>query len=591
MNVVQRMIRARTGYIVPCLFLLAVGALMPAGEQTVEAAEERPNVILIMTDDQGFGDLGAHGHPKLETPHLDQLHEESVNLHNFHVDPTCSPTRAALLTGRYSTRTGVWHTIAGRSLMAPDERTIAEVLADHGYRTGHFGKWHLGDNAPLRPQDQGFHHVLMNGGGGVGQTPDYWGNTYFNDTYFQNGHPVTFRGFCTDVWFDNAIEFIRRNRNRPFFCYVPTNAAHGPFRAPDKYKNMYENKGIGGSRASFYGMLTNIDDNVGRMRKVLKNLDLERETIFIFTTDNGTAKSTFNAGLRGTKGSQYDGGHRVPFMIRYPEGGITGGRAIDRITAHIDVPPTLADLTGAGTIESKRGPIDGKSLVPLLTGEADNWPDRTLFVHSQRVQHPKTWRQTAVMTDRWRLVNKNELYDMKTDRGQQNNVADQHPDVVNRLQKEYNEWWNSLKPRFDEYVRISIGSHRDNPTRITAHDWHNPNSNSPWNQGAIKSMPEGNGWWAIRVEQAGRYRFTLRHMPQKADKTLQANRARLKVGAIERSRSVPDGATSVSFEVQLDRGPARLQSWLENDNTSRGAFFIHVERLNAVAVGRKNNPR
>lgn len=555
--------------------------LAPISLVGVQAADERPNVILIMTDDQGYGGLSAHGHPTVKTPHLDQLHEESVKLHNFHVDPSCAPTRSALMTGRYSTRTGVWHTIAGRSLMAPGERTIAEVLADSGYRTALFGKWHLGDNAPLRPVDQGFHHVLRNGGGGVHQTPDYWGNDYVDDTYYQNGRPVTFRGHNTDVLFNNLIEFVRRNRNRPFFCYVPTPAVHTPFNAPEEYREMYEEKGVEDELADFFGMMTHIDDNVHRLRNALQELNLEEETVLIFTTDNGIERvDDYAAGYRGVKGSQYEGGHRVPFMIRYPDGGIQGGQEIDTLTAHIDVLPTLAELCGAGPVESHRGPIDGKSLVPLLTGNAEDWPDRTLFMHSQWGQkRPEKWHKTAVMTDRWRLVDRDELYDMNEDRGQETNVAEEYPDVVKRLRKKYNQWWDSLKPRFDEYVRIEIGSNRDNPTRITAHDWRNPDGKVPWNQKLIKQLPAMNGWWAIRVAQAGRYRFTLRHAPPKANMELQAGQARLNVGNIERSRSVPDGAKAVSFEMTLDRGPARLKTWLENGDVSRGAFYVYVKRL------------
>lgn len=539
----------------------------------------KPNVVLVITDDQGFGDLGAHGHPKLKTPHLDELHQDSVRLSNFHVDPTCSPTRAALMTGRYSTRTGVWHTVAGRSLMAPGERTMAEVFNDAGYRTGHFGKWHLGDNYPLRPQDQGFDHVLRNGGGGVTQAPDYWGNDYFDDTYYQNGRPVTFRGYCTDIWFDNAIEFIERNRNRPFFAYITTNAAHSPFRVPDQYEKMYEQMGVGGTRAGFYGMITNIDDNMGRLREKLDKLDLSRETILIFTTDNGSAKGAYSAGLRANKGSEYDGGHRVPFMIRYPAGGLTGGRQIKKVTAHIDVLPTLAELCGLARPSSPRGPIDGKSLVPLLKGDADNWPDRTLFVHSQRVQSPRKWRKAAVMTDRWRLVNKNKLYDMRSDRDQNNNVADQHPQVVDRLQNAYDQWWDSLKPRFDEFVRITIGSKHENPARITGHDWHPVHGGVPWSQGAVKNMKMANGWWAIRVAQAGRYRFTLRHQPMSAAKEIQADKAKLKVGNVERTRPVKEGATAVTFEVELEKGPTRLQTWFDPQaEKSRGAYYIRVKR-------------
>jgi len=221
--------------------------------------QDRPNVILVMTDDQGYGDIGAHGHPFLKTPNLDKLHAESVRLTDFHVDPTCSPTRAALMTGRYSTRTGVWHTIMGRSLMNPDEVTMAEVFRDNGYETGMIGKWHLGDNYPLRPQDQGFEEAFYHLGGGVGQGPDYFGNDYFDDVYVRNGVEEQTEGYVTDVWFDDALDFISRKKDKPFFLYLSTNAPHGPFLVAEKYSQPYIYAGAGEGSSRFFGMIANID--------------------------------------------------------------------------------------------------------------------------------------------------------------------------------------------------------------------------------------------------------------------------------------------------------------------------------------------
>ncbi|MHC4286035.1 MAG: arylsulfatase [Planctomycetota bacterium] len=275
---------------------------------------KRPNVILVITDDQGYGDLGCHGNPVIQTPNLDRLYSQSIRLTDFHVDPTCSPTRSALMTGHYSTRTGVWHTIMGRSLLGKHEVTIADVFSGSEYRTGIFGKWHLGDNYPFRPQDRGFNEVLVHGGGGVGQGPDFWGNDYFDDTYQHNGKFKKFSGYCTDVWFDGAMKFIEANKERPFFCYLTTNAPHGPYNVAEKYKKMYEdNKDV--PNAAFYGMITNIDENMGRLMKKLKAEGLEKDTILIFMTDNGTSAGYrgkqgqikgYNAGMRGTKGSEYD---------------------------------------------------------------------------------------------------------------------------------------------------------------------------------------------------------------------------------------------------------------------------------------------
>ncbi len=238
-------------------------------------AQTRPNVVLVMTDDQGYGDLSCHGNPILKTPQLDQLFQESVRLTDYHVSPTCSPTRSALMTGHWTDRTGAWHTILGRSLLRANEVTMGQVFANSGYVTGMFGKWHLGDNAPYRPEDRGFHEVIRHGGGGVSQTPDYWNNAYFDDTYLHNGQPEKVTGFCTDVWFQHAARFIRQHKEsgKPFFAYIATNAPHGPMHAPESFSAPYQE--LGTSVANFFGMIANIDDNVGQLRTLLREEGLD----------------------------------------------------------------------------------------------------------------------------------------------------------------------------------------------------------------------------------------------------------------------------------------------------------------------------
>jgi arylsulfatase A-like enzyme len=555
-------------------------------------AADRPNVVLVITDDQGYGDVAAHGNEMIQTPNLDRLYRESVRLTDFHVDPTCSPTRSALMSGRYSTRTGVWHTIMGRSLMHTDEVTIAEVLKSAGYKTGCFGKWHLGDNFPCRPQDQGFEDVLMNGGGGVTQTPDYFGNDYFDDTYFRNGVPEKKEGYCTDVWFEEALKFIKGCGDEPFFCYITTNAPHGPFLVADKYKQPYLDKGVPKTMAAFYGMITNIDENMGLLDKRLKEWKLDQNTVVIFMTDNGTAAGIsrgggkaartswkgFNDGMRGQKGSEYDGGHRVPFFIRWPAGGISGGRDVDNLTAHVDVLPTVAELCGADVPKLSRGPLDGKSLAPLLKGE-NNLPKRTLLVHSQRIEYPQKWRKSAVMTDRWRLVNGKELFDITADPGQTNNLAADNPRVVAELTKEYEAWWKSLSVVFDEHVKIVVGDDAENPARLTCHDWHT--GNVPWNQGHIRSGPMTNGNWVVDVAVDGEYEFTLRRWPEEAPGPIEADQVTLAVGDVTATAVGKPTDESVTLKVELKKGEADLKATLTNSQTgkSRGAFFVYVNRL------------
>ena len=458
---------------------------------------------------------------------------------------------------------------------------------------GIFGKWHLGDNFPCRPQDQGFDETFYHGGGGVTQTPDYFGNDYFDDTYFRNGVPEKTAGYCTDVWFSDALRFIEKNAkaNDPFFVYLSTNAPHGPFLVDEKYSEPYKKQGVPGRMAAFYGMITNIDENMGRLMEALDRLEIAKETILIFTTDNGTAAGApgrrrpndkeawrgFNDGMRGTKGSEYDGGHRVPFFIRWPGGKIAGGRDVDTLAAHIDVLPTLADLCGVALGD---GPsIDGKILAAVLRDAKAPWPDRTLFVHSQRLENPVKWRKSAVMTKAYRLVNGKELYDLRTDPGQSQNVAAKHREVVKTLTAAYEGWWKSLTPVFDDHVRIGLGNQAESPARLTCHDWHTDGGPVPWNQGAIKRGPFANGYWAVHVERAGTYRVTLRRWPEWVAKPLDATKAQVRLGGVEKKEDIADSAaTAVTFELPLEKGDARLETTLTTaDGKSRGAYFVDVE--------------
>ncbi len=540
-------------------------------------ADEKPNVILIITDDQGYGDVSAHGNPLLKTPNLDQLHAASVRLTNYHVDPTCSPTRSALLSGRYSTKTGVWHTICGRSLMAPEELTIAEILSAAGYQTGMFGKWHLGDAYPTRPQDQGFQSVVYHGGGGVGQTPDYFGNDYFDDTYWRQGQVEKFDGYCTDVWFREAQKFIHQHRQEPFFVYLSTNAPHGPFLVDEKYSAPYVEAGDGPSR--FLGMIANIDENVGNLVAYLKEQQLWDNTIFIFTTDNGTAAGdkVFSAGMRGKKGSEYDGGHRVPFFIHWPKGGIEGGKDVDQLTAHIDLRPTLTELCDVPAID---GPVaDGTSLVSILKGDQDRLRDRTLFVHSQRILHPEKWRKSAVMTDQWRLVNGEQLFDMRQDPQQSQNVAIEHPEVVGKLRQAYEGWWKSLEPSMERTVHIQIGSDAEPRTRLTAHDWLVQGS-TPWHQNMVKSGAMKNGPWAIEVLEPGEYEIVISRWPEHLERPIEAKHARLTIQGQELEEMLDPMQSSTRFRVKLQPGKTQLETYLTGpDDRVRGAYYAYVRQL------------
>jgi len=567
------------------------------------ALPQRPNVVLVITDDQGDGDLGCHGNPVLQTPNIDTFHGESVRLTNFHVGPTCAPTRAGLMTGHYCNCTGVWHTIGGRSLIRRNEVTMADVFRAGGYRTGIFGKWHLGDNFPFRPHDRGFEVALVHGGGGVSQTPDYWGNDYFDDTYRLNGVPQAFTGYCTDVWFDQAMRFIEDNQDGPFFCYLPTNAPHGPYNVPDSYSDLYRGK-VPDDRANFYGMITNIDDNVARLRAKLAELDLEDNTILIWMTDNGTSGGCsldrdgfvhegYNAGWRGLKGSEYEGGHRVPFFLRWPAAGVTEGRDVDELTANVDVLPTLIDLCGLEA--PKDVTFHGTSLRPLILAEQSDWPDRVVVTDSQRVETPIKWRKSATMTQRWRLVNGEELYDILADPGQRNDVAAEHPDVVAELRTHYEKWWDFVSATFDQDCPIIIGSEQDPTPVLTGHDWHG--DQCPWNQGLIRQGLDCNGYWIIEAAASGEYVFELRRWPREEDRAitegiegeitdwyhggnaLDLRTARIRIGGQEREAPIPAGAKGVEFTFTLEAGVTRMQTYLEGpEGLSIGAYYVYVRR-------------
>ena len=400
--------------------------------------DQRPNIVLVITDDQGYGDLRCHGNPVINTPNIDRFHASAVRFTDFHVDPLCAPTRAGLLTGRHAFRCGVTAAFAGRSIMRGEETTLAEILKHNGYTTGLFGKWHLGDNFPFRPNERGFDETVVCWSGGATQAADAWGNDYFDDRYSHNNVVEQYEGYCTDVFFREGLEWIEKNRDRPFFAYFPLNAPHAPLFVDERYSKPYEAKGVSAQMAAFYGMIENIDENFGAFRKGLDDLGLTENTVFIFMTDNGSSSAGvssegewkgYSAGMRARKGSVYDGGHRVPFFVQWPEAGIGGGRDIDRLAAGIDVAPTLVEL--ADLELPKPIEFDGRSLVPLLRDEP-GWPDgRVHFTqHTQfyvegkrQMDDPQPYLNSAVLEERWRLVGGKELYDIKADPAQANDIA------------------------------------------------------------------------------------------------------------------------------------------------------------------------
>ena len=569
------------------------GAIFPLLCSDAISAEERPNVILVMTDDQGYGDLSFHGNPILQTPHLDQLASESIRFTNFHVSSFCTPTRAALMTGHYPARTGAYRTSSGRTLMHPDEQTIADLFSANQYITGMFGKWHLGDNAPHRPQDRGFQNVLWHRCGGVGQASDYWGNDNFDDTYERNGKFEKFTGYCTDVWFSEAIKFVETNRDKPFFLYLATNAPHGPYRVDDRWSDPYREQIKWKNGPEFYGMIANFDHNMGKLRSKLVDLGLAENTILIFMTDNGTSNggtfekptglltSGYNAGMRGKKSSIYEGGHRVPFFIRWPGGGLIENRNVSHLAAHIDVLPTLAELCDLELPNSYQP--DGISFAKNLK-EVDAAGHRDHLI----VQYhggpgfkisPEPWSYSCILKDQWRLINGEELYDLRSDPEQRVNVADQQPDIVKNLKSYYLPFWDSVSPKITP-VSIALGSPTDNPTVLSSQDWYMPRGNPPWNFGQIGKLPSVTGPWMVDVQTPGLYRITLRQWPAQANRPIKAVRGKIEIAGVTRESEIKPQTLGQVFEVELPQGKTQLRTWLfDSKGNAGGAYFTDVELI------------
>lgn len=596
------------------LLLASLGDMDAAAPVTAK----KPNVIVLLTDDQGYGDLSLTGNPILKTPNMDRLAREGVQLTNFHVDSYCTPTRAALMTGRYAHRVGGWGTINGRNMLRDEEVTMADVFRHNGYRTGLFGKWHLGTNYPYRPMDRGFDEWLGHGDGGTGCTTDYWGNDRVNDYYIHNGRweDQPRPGFECDVFFDAAMQFIRDNKNRPFFLYLAPYNPHSPCSIPDpKWTESYRGKGTPGD---FYATIARIDENLGRLRAFLKNEGLAENTLLIFLTDNGTAEgeNVFNAGMRGKKGSPYDGGHRVPCFLHWPAGGFDKPVTVNRLTAHLDLLPTLVDLCALQL--PKPISFDGVSLRPLLANPRADWPGRILVLGTPQNQvranptPPRLGENCSVMTERWRLVNDKELYDMTTDPGQQHNVADEQPHVVTELRAAYQRYWASVSARDEGWRgRPIIGSACATEIELCAEDWYTTQGVCPWNQAAVAGGAAVFGRWPVRVAEDGVYRIEIRRWPREtgapitgipadrktvdaywrgrpvrgllyggAPKALPVAKVRHTVGANVRELAVTDKDKAAVFTVRMPAGPADIEATLL-DETGRAlcsAFYVIIRK-------------
>ena len=494
------------------------------------ASHNRPRgVVLVLIDDIGYGDIDCLFPSDLETPRIDALAKESVRLTDFHVGTTCSPSRASLMTGRSVNAGGVWHTVGSRELLRENEQTVADVFKANGWRTGIFGKWHLGEGYPFSPRFRGFDVSVIHGGGGVGQAPDFWGNDYYsnvdrsgeptmNDSYLENGVYVSADRFCTDYWFIRAEEFVREcvQEDEPFFCYIPTNAAHAPFNAPHGFKD------------GFDGLIENIDDNMGRFDEFLISAGIKDDVLMIFTSDNGTTGRRLG-GLRGAKTSHYDGGHNVPCFMRWKNGGIGGdsesARDVSSLTAAMDFLPTFVDLFWAGHVPEGGRPLHGVSIKEMLLDSSYVPSNRTIVVDTQRSDDLMKWKLACVLQDevasgnivhKWRLLRTDsdsdfELYDFLDDRDTNNNIARGNSEQVNALSTAYDSWWSDISQGWEKHPAFVLNEDHEAELSLFSLSWI---GGSPWHQDHIRSASKGTGKHAVRFDRSGRYRFELRRWPR-----------------------------------------------------------------------------
>lgn len=596
---------------------------------------QQPNVIIILTDDQGYGDFSINGNPLIKTPNIDALGYSSTRFSDFHVAPMCTPSRSQLMTGQDAMRNGAINVSSGRSLMNPELKTMANVFREAGYATGLFGKWHLGDNYPHRPEDRGFEEAIWFPSSHLNGVSDYWDNDYFDDFYNHNGRREKFKGYCTDVFTNEAINWMQKkiDKKEPFFTYLPMNAAHWPPFVPNEYRkparealnaspkvleklskekmHPYYGKDINEALVTFLAMGLNIDENIGKLMQFLESKGVLDNTIIVFFTDNGSSfgRHYYNAGMKGGKQELFEGGHRVPLFIKGPKEIIGEPKVIDELTHVQDLLPTLASSIGVKKIPQK---MDGVNLLPLMKGEVSNLKDRMLVVNFTktpwRVNFPdedtpdnaaKPLKERgAVLWKKWRYLNDKTLYDVSKDPYEDTDIASMYPKVVAKMSEHLNTWWNDVKDDANKIHRVTIGSTKENPIMLSACDWYNIFVDQ---QKQVRNGDKRSGYWHVEVDQPGTYEFEMRRWPvesgyglndaisetQVTDGELPAGKAfniaaaRMKVGEIEQSVKVYPSDKSAKFTFDLEAGKTSIITFFDDEQGERilGAYYLYVKRV------------
>jgi arylsulfatase A-like enzyme len=569
-------------------------AALGTGGLASAAAPRRPNVIVILTDDQGYGDFSWTGNPILKTPHTDRLAAQSVRFTDFHVTPVCTPSRSQLMTGNDCLHNLASAVTAGRTIMRRDMPTMAELFQRAGYATGLFGKWHLGHSYPDRPMDRGFDKAVWFKGWGL-QSEIEFDNDYVNPRYLDDLTEKVATKYCTDLWFDEAMAWIRTQAaaREPFFVYLPTNTPHMPLWPPDSHAKLYEGQ-VPANVAAFFAMIANYEDNFGRLEQFLKDTGLFDNTIVVFTGDNGgtQGRSVTNHGLRDIKASNYEGGHRVPCLLRWPAGGLEAAVDVNTPAQIQDLLPTLLELCD---VPSRGAGFDGTSLVPLMRGR--QIPERMLVVQYGARSRPIKY-DAAVIWNHWRLQKGTELYDIDKDRGQQSDVAAQHPAVAARMRAFYDQWWTKREPGFSAPVPVLLGVKGHNPTLLTSVDWWEVDCDNINFVSNGTGGPRG-GTWHLDVQTAGTYRFELRRWPFHTNmalgsegprqtihgrpltqpvKRMPATSVVLAADGREQSVAVTPESVGGTVTVTLTKGRHVLQGWLRDrdGNDLCGAYYAQV---------------
>ena len=562
---------------------------------------ERPNVIIILSDDQGYGDFSCHGNPVLKTPALDKLHDESIRFDNFHVSPLSTPTRGQLMTGLDAFHNKAATVLTGRNIIRRDVPTMSEIFSQNGYATGLFGKWHLGNSYPDRPMDRGFQKCIWHKGWGLLSEIEY-DNDYYETRYLDSLETKQSGEYCTNLWFNKAREWMdaMATKKQPFFAYIALNAPHGPFHAPAQDFNFYKNKVDDTSTASFFGMIRNIDRNMEQLENWMEERGLKDNTVVVYMTDNGGTGGVdvYNAGMRDKKGSNYDGGHKAACFIRWPGGNLISPRSLSCATQVQDLLPTFIDLFELEVSTQYR--FDGENLVPVLKGEK-NLNDRMFVVQYGGHVKPEKYF-SCVVWDSWRLVGENELYNLSDDPAQENNIAKDFPYVLNIMKTFYENWWANIEPEINRLVPVIIGSEKENPVFLNSDNWEFGAVNSQWNIANTTGPPEG-GVCHIEVLHEGKYRIELSRWPFHLQRSMVLPGPSTTVGGtilptgkgvpveygcfsvngkepVTVKKNTPD-AIKISYETYLQSGEMTFQGWFKdkNGNNLCGAYYVKIERL------------